>query len=290
MNRQLIRAGSIAAALAALCVSAPVLADGHGHGGGGASTGARGGYSMAHGAAPPGGRIGGMAPSRSAGFGGPRAIGPMARGGGPVVAAPGGRYGYSPGRVYSSPRFNNGSGFRPANPNFAGRAGFNRPAYGAAFRGQRRYWAGGNFHGTYWPRSYYHSGFAWFVPVLPAFYSTFWFGGLPYYYWDDTYYTWSQPDYGYVATDPPPAVGNDSADSGSAQVQSSDSSSLYVYPRNGQSEEQTSTDRYECHQWAAGQTGFDPTKGVDQSAASSGPADYRRAMSACLDARGYSAR
>ena len=32
-----------------------------------------------------------------------------------------------------------------------------------------------------------------FVPVLPPYYSTVWWGGVPYYYADDTYYTWD-PD------------------------------------------------------------------------------------------------
>jgi hypothetical protein len=209
--------------------------------------------------------------------------------GGRYISAPANRSGYSQGRVYNSPRFTTGTGLRSGDRNFAGRTGFNRPVHGIGYGGHPRYWAGGNYHGRYWPRSYYHSGFVRFVPVLPAFYSTFYFGGLPYYYWDDTYYTYSSSDSGYIATDPPPAAGDDSSsDSGSAQP--GDTSSLYIYPKNGQSEEQTSTDRYECHQWAAGQTGFDPTNGADQSAASSGPADYRRAMSACLDARGYSAR
>jgi hypothetical protein len=201
------------------------------------------------------------------------------------VAAPGGRYGYyTSGHNYGSPRFDNRPG---GDHRFAGRTGFNHIPYG----GHPRYWAGGNFHGIYWPRAHYHTGFVQFVAVLPAFYSTFWWGGIPYYYWDDTYYTWSQPDYGYVATDPPPVVDDgDTSDAGSAVPQSSDASSLYIYPKNGQSEEQTSTDRYECHQWAASQTGFDPTNGADQPAGSSGPDDYRRAMMACLDARGYSAR
>ncbi len=60
-----------------------------------------------------------------------------------------------------------------------------------------------------------------------------------------------------------------------------------LYPRNGQSDEQTQNDRYECHSWAVNQTGFDPTRSAQQSG---NAADYRRAMIACLDARGYSAR
>lgn len=34
---------------------------------------------------------------------------------------------------------------------------------------------------------------------------------------------------------------------------------LYVYPAQGQSQEQTQQDQYECHVWAVGQTGYDPT-------------------------------
>jgi hypothetical protein len=35
---------------------------------------------------------------------------------------------------------------------------------------------------------------------------------------------------------------------------------LYIYPNKGQSPEQQSRDRYDCHTWAVQQTGFDPTK------------------------------
>ena len=35
---------------------------------------------------------------------------------------------------------------------------------------------------------------------------------------------------------------------------------LIVYPAKGQSQEQQDGDRYECHSWAVGQTGFDPTR------------------------------
>jgi hypothetical protein len=56
-------------------------------------------------------------------------------------------------------------------------------------------------------------GYGWFLPILPAFYATYWFGGIPYYYANDAYYTWS-PDYnGYVQTDPP---AGSVADDGSA--------------------------------------------------------------------------
>ena len=32
----------------------------------------------------------------------------------------------------------------------------------------------------------------------------------------------------------------------------------FLYPKKGQSAEQQDKDKYECHQWAVGQTGFDP--------------------------------
>ncbi len=34
---------------------------------------------------------------------------------------------------------------------------------------------------------------------------------------------------------------------------------LFIYPAQGQSQEQLGKDRYECHTWAVQQTGFDPT-------------------------------
>ncbi len=36
-------------------------------------------------------------------------------------------------------------------------------------------------------------------------------------------------------------------------------SQVFAYPNVGQSEEQQSRDRFECHQWSVTQTGFDPT-------------------------------
>jgi hypothetical protein len=35
---------------------------------------------------------------------------------------------------------------------------------------------------------------------------------------------------------------------------------IFVYPSNGQTQEQTDRDRYECHVWAVQQTGVDPSR------------------------------
>lgn len=41
----------------------------------------------------------------------------------------------------------------------------------------------------------------------------------------------------------------------------------FAYPKAGQSEQQQSKDRYECHQWAVSQTGFDPSTAPPLAAA-----------------------
>jgi hypothetical protein len=126
------------------------------------------------------------------------------------------------------------------------------------------------------------------VPFLPGFYSTFWFGGVPYYYANDTYYLWRPEVNGYEVTRPP-------ADATPSAPPPADaaSSEPFIYPKNGQSEPQQATDRYECHRWAADQTSFDPTKPGDNSVTyqnGQGRAAYFRAMTACLEGRGYSVK
>jgi len=62
---------------------------------------------------------------------------------------------------------------------------------------------------------------------------------------------------------------------------------LYVYPAAGQSEAQTADDRYQCHSWAAGQSGHDPTLGAGTREEAEG---YSRAFTACMEGRGYVVR
>jgi hypothetical protein len=93
------------------------------------------------------------------------------------------------------------------------------------------------------------------------------------------------------------------------------SAELFAYPKNGQTAEMQAKDRFECHSWAAGQTGFDPSasgvalaptpNGAAAPAAAAPPPsaappsaavspakrqDYLRAQSACLEGRGYSVK
>ena len=121
--------------------------------------------------------------------------------------------------------------------------------------------------------------------MLPIGYATYWYGGIPYYYANDVYYTWN-PDYqGYTATDPPPVADPSGAAAGGARrpapgLVAQVRLAIFMYPMNGDSPEQQSIDRQQCQQWAAQHTG--------QGAASG--SDYQRAVMACIEGRGYSAQ
>ena len=128
-----------------------------------------------------------------------------------------------------------------------------------------------------------------FVPILPPYYTTVWIGGFPYYYANDTYYVWDQAQSGYEVVAPPNDQG---ASTQAPMAPPPQGDQLYIYPQGGQSPEQQAADRYECHTWASSQTGFDPTQpnNLAPEQLASSRADYRRAMVACLQGRGYSAR
>jgi len=131
--------------------------------------------------------------------------------------------------------------------------------------------------------------FGLFVNVLPPFYSTVWFGGVPYYYADDVYYQWHPDMNGYVVA-APPAAADQPGDAPAAAPAGDD---FYVYPRNGQTAEQQAADRYECHSWSKTQTGFDPTQpggAVPGGQTDASREQYQRAITACLEARGYSVK
>jgi hypothetical protein len=134
--------------------------------------------------------------------------------------------------------------------------------------------------------------FGVFVPVLPPYYNTVWFGGVPYYYANDTYYMWSAQDNGYEVVGAPPGAANAPADAAPPPPPPAPATSqMFVYPKNGQGPDLQAKDKYECHTWASGQTGFDPTAGggnvpPDQLGARTDA--YNRAITACLQGRGYS--
>ncbi len=179
------------------------------------------------------------------------------------------------------PRYNHGRYYPPV--------GAVRPVLP---EGYRPYYRGGS--------RYYFNGGIWYAPrgpgfvvvsppaglvisVLPPYYSTVWFGGLPYYYANNVYYSWQPDQNGYTVVDPPVDADSPSAPPDAVQQD------LIIYPKNGQSNDQQAADQYECHSWARGQTGFDPTQpgGGAPGDAAMNRSNYDRAMSACLQARGY---
>jgi len=161
--------------------------------------------------------------------------------------------------------------------------------YGVAVHGNSRYY----YHGGVWYRPY-GSRFiismpplGLFVPFLPLYYATIWVGGIPYYYANEVYYV--QRGSGYVVVEPPKGEASQTPPSESHPS----SGQMFIYPRQGQSEETQATDRYECHRWAVSQTGYDPTMPSPERPEAQTPqkkTDYQRAIGACLDGRGYTVK
>lgn len=144
------------------------------------------------------------------------------------------------------------------------------------------------------------------VPFLPFGYSTIWYSGAPYYYADDVYYT-GVPGRGYRVVAPPiteyivkdepgpaPVVAAP-PDMGAAGTPTPTyaqppQGQLYAYPKNGQNATQSTFDRIECERWGSGQTGFNPTSAGQTAGDAQRRNDYQRAVSACLEGRGYTVK
>jgi hypothetical protein len=176
------------------------------------------------------------------------------------------------------------------------------------------------YHGSYGYRGFrpYRPGWGpwWglglglYLPVLPWYYTTFWWGGVPYYDVENDYYVWD-PDAGeYQQVQPPPQVAQQAQAGQLAQAPPQ----LYAYPKKGQTAQQQATDKRDCSSWASAQTGLNPpadATATPQIAPANGEAgnpkphhggtaanantpataqqwqNYLRAEGACLEARGY---
>jgi hypothetical protein len=174
-----------------------------------------------------------------------------------------------------------GGGGHYAGGHFGGGYGrYHGGRYGGGWRGYRGGWGGWGFGAGL--------GLGLYFSTLPLYYDTFWWGGIPYYYADDTYYTWDGSAGEYQTVSPPPEV--------EQQAQSQAGAELIAYPKNGQSDQQQAKDKTECRQWATTQSGYNP--GAPAGAAPAGAAttstsnqwDYQRAQAACLEGRGYSVK
>jgi hypothetical protein len=147
----------------------------------------------------------------------------------------------------------------------------------------------------YWNGNlYYNFGGGWYSPygsgymsvgtpyglytrTLPANYSSFYYDDMRYYLHDDTYYTYDRSRAGYVVTPSP---------YGEEEETAADQD-IFVYPAQGQSETQLADDRYACHRWGVKESGYDP---LDDEYNRDRRANYTRAMTACLEGRGYTVK
>jgi hypothetical protein len=121
-------------------------------------------------------------------------------------------------------------------------------------------------HYGYYPRPYVSFGYGFGSPFYP-------WG-----YYDPFYSPWYGPRVGVGVR----------VDGNRARVkeQAADPKALklYVYPAAGQTEAQLSEDRYQCHTWAADQSGYDPTLGTKRREDAD---SYTRAFTACMEGRNY---
>jgi len=151
--------------------------------------------------------------------------------------------------------------------------------YRVPYRGSDYY-----FNDGYWYRPY-GSRYVVVTPpygvrvrYLPSYAEQVWIGSIGYFLAAGTYYLWQAGSQDYEVVEPP-----------QQQVASVAQSAYDVmaYPMYNQGPDQQARDRYECHRWAADQSGFDPA--LASYAPPTYVADnYRRALGACLSGRGYS--
>ena len=188
--------------------------------------------------------------------------------------------------------------------------------------------AGGYSHGGY-HHGNYHSGSAFFFGAalgaaltFPFYYSysRSWADAGPYYYGpyygptvyvnppvyvqrQPVYYQ-SQPNYVVAAAQPGTLV-TQSPSSGVTELGpvnaqpsipapipgsgQAPADKWFVYPGKGQSQQQAAIDRHDCGRWATTESGYDPDLKVHRHP-ETGPTHYGRALSACLEGRGYTVR
>jgi len=191
-----------------------------------------------------------------------------------------------------------GGGGHASGAHFGGGGHFARGGRGGygGYRGGYGGWHGGygGYGGYGWGGGY--GGWGWgglglglYFATLPLYYSTFWDGGVPYYYANDNYYQWDRGAGQYETVNPPADVQRQAA---------ALSPDLIAYPKNGQTDAQQATDKSQCRSWAVTQSGYDAAQvgststATDASAAASaaGREQYMRAQAACFEGRGYSVK
>jgi hypothetical protein len=225
--------------------------------------------------------------------------------------------------AYAAPHQSHGGGLASHR---GGSVSFSSRGHGG-YSGHSSY-RGHNYYGGYGWRGHGYRSYGWggwggfysglslglALPLVSNGYVSSWYGGSPYYYADDVYYV-SNPRRGYrvlspsetvitenyvyespspapVVAAPPTSVAPTPSymretPSTVTKAPAAASAQLYAYPKNGQTATQSTFDRIECERWGSGQTGYAPGQSADDSPRKG---DYQRAVSACLEGRGYSVR
>ncbi|HEY5603933.1 MAG TPA: DUF6515 family protein [Gammaproteobacteria bacterium] len=120
-----------------------------------------------------------------------------------------------------------------------------------------------------------------FIQTLPVGFIAFSLGLSTYYFVNDTYYVWDEPRQSYLVVEKPEGAENAMAETTAGR--------LFIYPNEGQTEEQQAKDRYDCHVWAVTESRVDPTLD-DETYSNEQILKYQRAMTACLEGRGYTVK
>jgi hypothetical protein len=170
------------------------------------------------------------------------------------------------------------AGFHSGHPGFHGGARF------GVFIGPPLYWP------WYYPPAYYGPPVVYYTPPPTVIYSNPPVAVAPS---ASDYYPGSASN---PVAELPPNNGAPSQSSGQQPprgqpgdaLAQAPSGQVFMYPRQGQDEQQQGRDRDECYHWAMGQIGYDPKSTAGLSPAQT--TNYYRAMGACLDGRGYSVR
>ena len=270
----------IALATASICIGTS-FAEGHSAGNsGGYSGGHSGGYSGGHSSGYSGGHSSGYSVGHASAYSGGHAA---TRYAGSIGTHRGyASTGYATGRSVVGTRSSIGS-YRGGYPSHGGYPYGHGNGHGYGY---------GYGHGHY--GGWGGLGFGLYFAALPFYYSTLWWDGIPYYYDDYNYYLWN-PGVSEYETVPPPPTAPAQAQDGSGDASysgaavGSGATDVFAYPKNGQSEQQQTSDRVECHKWAADQNAVGASSGGSSpSAPSAQQSDYMRALTACLEGRGYS--
>jgi Family of unknown function (DUF6515) len=118
------------------------------------------------------------------------------------------------------------------------------------------------------------------VKYLPSGYTRIVVGHRHYFHINATYFLWEPATKNYVVVEKP-------ADEGVAATHLSQTQTLIIYPKQGQSDTQRATDKAHCELWAANETATDKTLTLEQRLVKP---NYYRAMVACLEGQGYSVK